>query len=92
MRAIPGEKVFALQLDDAPIEPEPNLMSATLHQRLLPGEGAIDLVAMVGALRDIDTAAPIGVEVFSDALHALGPEAAAQRAADATRAVLAATS
>jgi sugar phosphate isomerase/epimerase len=89
VRAIPGAKVLAIQLDDAPAAPEPNLMSATLHQRLLPGEGAIDLCALVGALRDIDTAAPVGVEVFSDELHALGPIEAAQRAADSTRAVLA---
>jgi sugar phosphate isomerase/epimerase len=88
LRSIPGPKVFGVQLDDAPAEPEPNLMSATLHQRLLPGEGAIDLAALTHALREIGTAAPIGVEVFSDALHALGPVEAAQRAADATRAVL----
>ena len=89
LHAIPGAKVLAVQLDDAPAEPEPNLMSATLHRRLLPGEGAIDLAALVGALRAIGTAAPIGVEVFSDELHALGPVEAAQRAADSTRAVLA---
>src|SRR5207244_13579836 len=89
LRTIPGAKVLAIQLDDAPAEREPNLMSATLHERLLPGEGAIDLAALIGALREIHTAAPIGVEVFSDALHALGPMEAAKRAADATRAVLA---
>jgi sugar phosphate isomerase/epimerase len=89
MRAIPGDKVLAIQLDDAPAAPEPNLMSATLHQRLLPGKGAIDLATLVGALREIDAAAPVGVEVFSDELHALGPIEAAKRAADSTRAVLA---
>jgi sugar phosphate isomerase/epimerase len=89
LRTIPGAKVLGIQLDDAPAEPEANLMSATLHQRLLPGDGAIDLAALLVALRAIGAAAPIGVEVFSDALHALGPVAAAARAADATRAVLA---
>jgi sugar phosphate isomerase/epimerase len=89
LRTIPGAKVLAIQLDDAPAEREPNLMSATLHERLLPGEGAIDLTALIAALRDTHTAAPVGVEVFSDSLHALGPMEAAQRAADATRAVLA---
>jgi sugar phosphate isomerase/epimerase len=89
LRAIPGDKVLAIQLDDAPATPEPNLMSATLHQRLLPGEGAIDLAALLGALQDIGTATPLGVEVFSDALHALGPIEAAQRAADAARSVMA---
>jgi sugar phosphate isomerase/epimerase len=89
VRAIPGDKVLAVQLDDAPAEREAKLMSATLHERLLPGEGAIDLNALLGALGEIGAAAPIGVEVFSDTLHALGPFEAAQRAADATRAVLA---
>jgi sugar phosphate isomerase/epimerase len=89
VRAIPGDKVLAIQLDDAPTQREPKLMSATLHERLLPGEGAIDLTALLGALGEIGAAAPIGVEVFSDTLHALGPFDAAQRAADATRAVLA---
>jgi sugar phosphate isomerase/epimerase len=89
LRAIPGAKILAVQLDDAPAEPEQNLVSATLHERLLPGAGAIDLAALLGALREIHAAAPIGVEVFSDELHALGPIAAARQAADATRAVLA---
>jgi len=89
VRTIPGNKVLAIQLDDAPAELEPNLMSATLHERLLPGDGAIDLTTLLGALREIGSTAPIGVEVFSDTLHALGPFDAAQRAADAARAVLA---
>jgi sugar phosphate isomerase/epimerase len=88
LRTIPGSKVLGVQLDDAAAEPEANLMSATLHHRLLPGEGAVDLAALIGALRDIGSVAPIGVEVFSDSLHALGAIEGAQRAADATRAVL----
>jgi sugar phosphate isomerase/epimerase len=89
LRTIPGAKVLAVQLDDAPSAPEANLMSATLHARLLPGDGAIDLAALLNALYDIGSQAPIGVEVFSDALHALGPFESAQRAAAATRAILA---
>jgi sugar phosphate isomerase/epimerase len=89
LATIPGAKVVAIQLDDAPVEREPDLMRATLHERLLPGAGAIDLRAMLGALHDIGCAAPIGVEVFSDALHALAPDLAAQQAAEATRAVVA---
>jgi sugar phosphate isomerase/epimerase len=88
LRAIPGNKILGIQLDDAPAEPEANLMTATLHDRLLPGDGAFDLVGLVAALRDAGAVAPIGVEVFSDALHALGPHEAARRAGDATRRVL----
>ncbi len=64
-------------------------MTAALHDRLLPGEGDLDLASVVAALRDAGAVAPIGVEVFSDALHALGPRAAARYAGDAARLLLA---
>ena len=86
--AVPGERVLALQLDDGPADAEADLVEATLHRRLLPGEGDFDLVGYLGALRDSGAAAPAGVEVFSDDLHALGPLEAATHAAAATRAVL----
>jgi len=65
-----------------------NLLHATLHERQLPGDGEFDLDGIVGALRATGTEAPIGVEVFSDALHALTSNEAARRAAEATRRVL----
>ena len=86
--AIPGERVLAVQLDDGPADPERNLVEATLHQRLLPGDGAFDLYGYLNALRQIGADAPIGVEVFSDELHALGAREAAVRAAEATRRLL----
>jgi sugar phosphate isomerase/epimerase len=85
---IPGERVLAVQVDDGPAPPEDDLVDATLHHRLLPGEGAFDLVGYLSALRTIGAVAPIGVEVFSDELHALGPMESAQRAAAATRDIL----
>jgi sugar phosphate isomerase/epimerase len=88
LRALPGERVLAIQLDDAPALAEDNLIEATLHSRELPGDGALDLAGYLGALRDIGVSAPIGVEVFSDQLHASGPRAAARAAADASRRVL----
>jgi sugar phosphate isomerase/epimerase len=86
---LPGGRIFAVQVDDGPAAPEPNLIDETLHHRLLPGEGAFDLVAYLGSLNEIGVRAPLGVEVFSDDLHALGAREAARRAAEATRAVLA---
>jgi sugar phosphate isomerase/epimerase len=85
--AVPPERVLGIQLDDGPLAAEADLVAATLHDRLLPGEGEFDLVSLCRALKG--SPAPVGVEVFSDALHALGPLEAARRAADATRAVLA---
>ena len=90
LRAIPGEHVLGVQLDDGPAAPEANLIEATLHERLLPGDGEFDLPALIGTLRDIGCQAPIGVEVFSDELHQLAPAEAARRAGAATRRLLAA--
>jgi sugar phosphate isomerase/epimerase len=88
LRALPGERVLAIQLDDGPLRAEENLIDATLHDRLLPGEGEFDLAGYLGALCDIEVRCPVGVEVFSDALHASGPRAAARAAADTSRKVL----
>ena len=85
---LPGDRVLAIQVDDGPLAPEDDLVEATLHHRLLPGDGEFDLGGYLGALQAIGTTAPVGVEVFSDDLHARGPVAAAVAAAVATRAVL----
>ncbi len=84
----PGARILAVQLDDAPREPEADLVEETTHRRLLPGEGDLDLVGLLRALRRIGSPAPLGVEVFSDALAALPPEVAAKRAADSLRTLL----
>jgi sugar phosphate isomerase/epimerase len=88
LASVPGDRILGLQLDDGPAEPEADLMTATLHDRLLPGDGAFDLRRLTDTLRDTGTTTPMGVEVFSDELHALGAAAAARRAADATRALV----
>ena len=85
LRRIPGSRVTAIQLSDAPARPAPDLVAETLHGRRLPGEGELDLARLVATLREIGADAPLGVEVFSDALHALAPDEAARRARDALR-------
>jgi sugar phosphate isomerase/epimerase len=89
VRALPGHRVLGIQVDDGPAAAEDDLVEATLHARLVPGEGAFDLSGYLGALEATGTDAPVGVEVFSDALHARGALEAARHAADATRRVLA---
>ena len=86
--AIPGDRVLGLQLDDGPAVPEANLIEATLHERLLPGEGEFDLAGLMATLRHIGVQAPTGVEVFSDELHRLPPVEAARKAGAATRRLL----
>ncbi|MEX2099872.1 MAG: sugar phosphate isomerase/epimerase [Acidimicrobiia bacterium] len=91
LAAIPGERVTAIQLSDATPEPAHEVITdETMHFRLLPGEGAAHVVEIVQTLDKIGCTAPIGIEVFSDELSAMEPDVAAQKAADATRRVLAA--
>jgi sugar phosphate isomerase/epimerase len=89
LRAVPGDRVFGLQLDDGPTKAEADLPNAALHDRLLPGAGELDLGGLLGTLREIGAVAPVGVEVFSDELHRLDPSEAGRRAGTATREVLA---
>jgi len=86
---LPGSRILAVQLDDGPRQPEDDLVRATLHDRRLPGEGEFDLTGFLRALSAIGSAAPLGVEVFSDDLHRLSPTEAARRAATTTRSLIA---
>ena len=70
-------------------EAEDDPIEETMRRRLLPGEGAIDLVGIARILDEQGAPAPIGVEIFSDALAALPAKEVARRAGDAARAVLA---
>jgi sugar phosphate isomerase/epimerase len=88
LRAIPGNRILSVQLGDAPAQAEPDLMAAALHERLLPGQGELDLDALVSALRHIGAHAPFGIEVFSDPLHRRPPAEAARLAGDSLRQLL----
>jgi sugar phosphate isomerase/epimerase len=88
LTTIPGDRIGGIQLCDAPAVPEAEPVHATLHERLLPGEGELDLASLVGDLRAIGATAPIGVEVFSDELDLLEPEEVGRQAGGAARRVL----
>jgi sugar phosphate isomerase/epimerase len=85
LRSVPGDRVLGVQLDDGPAVVEGDPVHATLHDRRLPGEGVFDLGTLMADLASMGVASPVGVEVFSDALHALEPAQAARRAAEASR-------
>ena len=78
-------RIFGVQLDDAPRQPQENLVEETMHSRLLPGEGDADVVGVIRALRAGGCVAPLGVEVFSDALLEIGAEEVAGRCFRAVR-------
>jgi sugar phosphate isomerase/epimerase len=90
LRAIPGERVIGVQINDAPSEPVvDNQVVETLHHRLLPGEGDIDLVGLLGVLGSMGSPAPLTAEVFSDALLAEGtPREIAIKVGDSMRALV----
>src|SRR5262249_50332767 len=92
LRGIPGDRIMAVQIGDSPPvdEPEADYLAAPLTRRLLPGEGALDLVGLVRLLDVRGCPAPLGVAVCSPRLAAEPPEAVARRAGDAARALLAA--
>ncbi len=89
LRAVPAKRIFALQLSDAPAEPDGEMLDETMHRRRLPGEGDGGLAEVIRTLDDLGCKAPVGVEVFSDELAALAPDDVARRTAAATRRVLA---
>ena len=78
--AAPGDRILAVQLDDAPARPEADLVEETTHRRLLPGAGELDLTGLLRSLQAIGSPAPLGVEVFSDALAAQPADEVARRA------------
>ena len=62
---IPGEKIFFLQLADAPALTM-DVLSWSRHHRLFPGEGAFDLPHFVGHALAAGYRGPISLEVFND--------------------------
>jgi sugar phosphate isomerase/epimerase len=68
---LPAELIGCIQLSDAAVEPGKMLIDETMHSRLVPGEGVIDLANIVRALDAAGNTKPLGVEVISDRLNGL---------------------
>lgn len=62
---IPGEKIFFLQLADAPVL-DMDLLSWSRHHRLFPGEGHFDLPGFLGHVLAAGYRGPVSLEVFND--------------------------
>lgn len=67
---VPKERVVHVHINDAPDRPRDEQIDM---ERLLPGEGVIDLAGFLGALRQIGYEDYMGVETFSAELKALTP-------------------
>lgn len=62
---IPGEKIFFLQLADAP-SLDMDVLSWSRHHRLFPGEGDFDLTDFLGHVLRAGYTGPLSLEVFND--------------------------
>jgi sugar phosphate isomerase/epimerase len=85
---IPGERIFAVQIDDAEAEVRGSMREDT-QNRLLPGDGSFDLPRVVGALDRIGALRWVGPEVISPVIEAMGPVEAARIAGDRVRDLIA---
>ena len=85
IRTLPGNKIFTLQLDDAPAVAESDLRAETMHRRLLPGTGFLDLSGFLDAIWATGARPVVGPEVFSDELCTISPQQLGRSLRDATR-------
>uniref|UniRef100_UPI003D8BF3AF bifunctional sugar phosphate isomerase/epimerase/4-hydroxyphenylpyruvate dioxygenase family protein n=1 Tax=Gordonia sp. B7-2 TaxID=3420932 RepID=UPI003D8BF3AF len=69
---IPGDKIFFLQLADAPAL-SMDVLSWSRHHRLFPGEGAFDLARFVGHVLTAGYDGPLSLEVFNDTFRQTDP-------------------
>ncbi|MGE3286551.1 MAG: TIM barrel protein [Pseudonocardia sp.] len=82
---IPGEKIFFLQLADAP-HMDMDVLQWSRHYRLFPGQGTFDLAAFLGHVLTAGYTGPLSLEIFNDVFRQSDP---ARAALDARRSLLA---
>lgn len=64
---VPGDRVFAVELNDAPAPQSTDLFHDTIHHRVLCGSGTFDVKGFVETLQQIGFSGPWGVEILSEA-------------------------
>jgi sugar phosphate isomerase/epimerase len=79
------EHIINVQVNDSPNLPAEKIQDA---ERLMPGEGVIDLVAFFRALKEIGYQEGVSPEVFGRGLKDLPPEEGARLGLETTRAVM----
>ncbi|MET0727078.1 MAG: TIM barrel protein [Acidimicrobiales bacterium] len=81
---LPGDRIFGVQVCDAPVEVRGTLSEDTFH-RLLPGDGSFDLERVLRVLDEIGGLRWVGPEVLSPTTAAMAPVDAARLAGDRVR-------
>lgn len=77
IRRIPGDKIFFVQLADAPLI-EMDLLYWSRHFRNMPGEGDLDVTAFMRAVMATGYGGPISLEIFNDQFRGGRPATIAQ--------------
>lgn len=86
---LPVGLIGCVQLSDAAAQPGRMLIDETMHSRLVPGKGVIDLVGIVRALDAAGNTKPLGVEVISDRMNGLSASEVAAMTFAAMREIMA---
>ncbi|MFV0244204.1 MAG: bifunctional sugar phosphate isomerase/epimerase/4-hydroxyphenylpyruvate dioxygenase family protein [Qingshengfaniella sp.] len=72
IRAIPGDRIFFVQLADAP-QIEMDLLYWSRHFRNMPGEGDLDVTGFMRAVAATGYDGPLSLEVFNDQFRGGSP-------------------
>ena len=79
IREIPGDKIFFLQLADAPVLAM-DVLQWSRHHRCFPGQGGFDLTGFLAHVLAAGYGGPLSLEVFSDTFRQAEPESTAVNA------------
>jgi sugar phosphate isomerase/epimerase len=79
LEQVPGDRIFTIQVSDAAAQVNGSLIEETFN-RLMPGDGSLDLLHLLAALDQRGALRWIGPEVISPATAAMDPVAAADLA------------
>lgn len=69
---IPGDKIFFVQLADAP-DLGMDILPWSRHHRVFPGEGSFDMVEFMSLLAQTGYAGPLSLEIFNDVFRETDP-------------------
>lgn len=86
LQAVPAEKIAIVHLDDAPGHIPFEQQSDA--DRVLPGDGAIDLPAMFKALKDMNYRGLVSLELFNPSYWAMDPRELARLGFEKSRPLL----
>lgn len=76
IRAIPGDRIFIVQLADAPWL-KMDFLSWSRHFRNMPGQGELDVSGFMRAVAATGYAGPLSLEIFNDQFRGGSPKSVA---------------